>query len=278
MKNEASDYIVDYCCISEPGRVRMNNEDNFLCAGILMPMNNTGTKFPVSGRCNAFDAPVFGVFDGMGGEAEGERAAFITADLGSKYSFAPAGCEALRDYTLEANRRVCAYMKQTGCSSMGSTEALLQFHPEAVSLCNLGDSKILRWRDGVLTQLSEDHLLDNNRGEKTPLLQYLGIPETEMLLQPYLTSLTPRIKDRYLLCTDGLTDMVSFEEIAEDIALQKTDIAAQSMVNRALKAGGRDNITLILCEICTDEEKCDKKGAGKENRFSRLLKRLLHFE
>ena len=85
---------------------------------------------------------------------------------------------------------------------------------------------------------------------KSPLTQYLGIPEDYMGLEPSVSSREPVIGVRYLICSDGITDMLSDGEIADilsrDIPVAKT---VEILVDRALKKGGRDNITVVLCEI-----------------------------
>ena len=85
-------------------------------------------------------------------------------------------------------------------------------------------------------------------GRKPPLLQYLGIPPEEMHLCPACGEWPCRAGDRYLICSDGLTDMLSLEEIGA-AAREPLDQAARMLLDQALDRGGRDNITMILLEI-----------------------------
>ena len=100
-----------------------------------------------------------------------------------------------------------------------------------------------------LKQLSVDHVSVSAFGMKPPLSQNLGIPPTEMIIDPYLLELPYKDNDLYLICSDGLTDMVKNEEIAEILKNELPGDAIESLLSKALKAGGRDNITIILCKI-----------------------------
>lgn len=90
-------------------------------------------------------------------------------------------------------------------------------------------------------------------GHKPPLLQYLGIPPEEMHLCPTYGAWPCRAGDRYLICSDGLTDMLSLEEIGE-MAQEPLDQAAHELLAQALHRGGRDNITMILMKVCQPEQ------------------------
>ena len=85
---------------------------------------------------------------------------------------------------------------------------------------------------------------------KPGLTQFLGIEEEEYIIEPHIIELKLKSKDLYLLCSDGLTDMCSEEEITE--ILDKKDslkIKTRQLAEAALNHGGRDNITIILCQI-----------------------------
>lgn len=123
-------------------------------------------------------------------------------------------------------------------------------------IANIGDSRALLYRQGVLQQISKDHtdqfLLDlhgiNNR--KPRLTQHLGIEPEEMVIEPYLTEVVIQPGDLFLLCTDGLTDMIAVDEITH--TLQKNiDVmeTVAALINRAMDYGGRDNATVMLCRV-----------------------------
>ena len=86
--------------------------------------------------------------------------------------------------------------------------------------------------------------------EDVPLLQYLGIPETEMVIEPSFFTEEVRAGDVYLICSDGLTDMLSEERIVQIlISGDPPESLAEKLLGEALAAGGRDNITMILIRI-----------------------------
>ena len=113
-----------------------------------------------------------------------------------------------------------------------------------------GDSRAYRLREGEFLQLSKNHV-DLREGEKKgPLTQHLGIRPDDYLIEPYIAKGELRHGDQYLLCSDGLTDMLTNVEI--DGIMSDTITAtecAQRLVDAALEKGGRDNVTAIVCRI-----------------------------
>lgn len=241
--------LVSYICVSHTGYCRRINQDNFFCAGNTMPQKNAGTKVPVQGRILAGKKALFGVFDGMGGEEKGEAAAFLAAGEAGNFRAGWHPQEALADYCRRANARICNYRSASSLKSMGTTAALALFSGLRVHLCNLGDSKIFRFRNGKLTQLSQDHLFPWAREGKPPLTQYLGMPTSETILEPYILTERVRPGDLYLLCSDGLTDMLTLDQIRFGLSAERMEAAAENLMEQALSRGGRDNITLILCKV-----------------------------
>ena len=110
-------------------------------------------------------------------------------------------------------------------------------------------------KEGHFRRISTDHVLGGGLFGKSPLTQYVGIPEENMGLEPSITKQEAAIGVRFLLCSDGITDMLSDGEIADvltrEISVEET---VELLLERALKKGGRDNITIVLCEI-TESEK-----------------------
>ena len=263
-------YSIDYCCICDRGNIREKNQDNFVCGGAILPAANHGTPEPLTGSLPSGEGPLFGVFDGMGGEQEGEKAAFLAAQAASEAKFGGDPVKDLRGLCLEANRRVCDYAESHRVSSMGTTAAMVRFMDEGVYACNLGDSRIFRFHAGALRQISQDHVLPAPKSKKPPLLQYLGIPETELLLEPGLSFQRPDPGDRYLICSDGLTDMLTPEEIARCLEEPDVKAAAERLAREAMGAGGRDNLTVLLCRIRAEAA----PPAEKKSFLGRWLERL----
>lgn len=249
-------YQIEYAYTCHIGKIRNNNEDNFWCCGDSLEAQNQGMSHIRSGYMKQSEYPLLAVFDGMGGESCGEMAAFLAAEAcGEHFKTAKDGIrndpeEFLNEICESMNQAICDYGRTNKINSMGTTAALLAFAEDAVYSCNLGDSRIYKSDREKFYQISQDHVLGRSLFGKAPLTQYLGMEEENLQLEPSISRQEIKIGDRFLLCSDGITDMLSDGEIADilsrDIPVAKT---VEILVNRALKKGGRDNITVVLCEI-----------------------------
>lgn len=242
-------YSIDYYCASHVGYRRHTNQDNYICRGDYMPAENGGTDGILRGQITSSGMNVFGVFDGMGGEEQGEMAAYIAASTCSEFAFGKKPEQALIAFCKSANERICDYVNEHSLTSMGTTAAMLLFTKKRICLCNIGDSKIFRFSKNTLGQISFDHVAISAYGTKPPLTQNLGIPETELVISPYLSSFDYHDGDVYLICSDGLTDMVSVQAIEQTLRECDETSAAALLLEQALQKGGRDNITLQLLYI-----------------------------
>ena len=245
-------------CGSNVGKTRKNNEDNFYYLGKTLPETNNGLgSFVYSSKTKLALSLLFAVMDGMGGEEAGEKASFIAArtaaDCVSEVEttlFSPR--EFLTSMCQRMNHSVCEESKKLPYGTMGSTLASLMFFSEEVYACNVGDSKIFRLRDNELLQLSEDHTEQLPEGitRKPRLTQHLGMPEDEIQIEPFIAKGKLLAGDKYLICSDGLTDMLTNLEIHfilnSCISVQS---CAKKLIQKALKNGGKDNCTVIVCAV-----------------------------
>jgi protein phosphatase len=95
------------------------------------------------------------------------------------------------------------------------------------------------------------------QNKKSPLSQCLGIPEDDFIIEPYITKFAYENNEKYLICSDGLTDMVEFSEISNILSSQESALrCGQMLMDNVMINGGKDNVTVIVCEI--------KKGAQKQ--------------
>lgn len=253
-------YFLNSACLCHSGLVRLNNEDNLLFNHIILGEKHHNMESPLVYKAFLHNAKFFAVFDGMGGEAKGELASYAAAQCAKRITgHPPTKRDAFLNFLSEAcheiNRAVFRQAEQLCVSRMGSTLAMLCLREKYAYICNLGDSRIFRFRDNVLEQLSEDHTDEQElkkRGikRKPRLIQHLGINPEEMIIEPYLSSFQIMRKDIYLLCSDGLTDMLTTTDI-QDILMKCSTPAkcVKLLVQSALDAGGRDNITVIVCKI-----------------------------
>lgn len=236
-----------YYCFSHPGRVRSNNQDNFICEGRIMPEKNCGTGMVVSGLAYSSDKPVFGVFDGMGGHSNGEKAAFIAAsvigELSLKRRFDPVAALKKADSTIWNSDP-----EHVG-RSMGTTAVLAAPLRRTMRLANIGDSKIYRYSEGTICQLSQDHLMQGAFSSKPSLYQYLGMDPEESFIEPFYSETPLKKGDVYVLCSDGISDMVEMQEIAAILSDSQQDEACQRVADRAMEHGGQDNLTIMLIYV-----------------------------
>lgn len=246
-------FLLEYACISNTGKCRSNNQDNFFCVDTFLYSDNNGTKEIIHDTIDVNTRRAFCVFDGMGGEYNGEMASYLASKRASDYFTSDKSfrntINDLLAFCNTANNDICKYAKDNSIPSMGTTGAILLFDKNGINLCNIGDSKIYRFSKGGLEQLSEDHLGIAAYGLKPPLSQNLGIPEDELIIEPYTASGCYNVGDKYLICSDGLTDMVANDVIADILKSESTAKAAKALVDEALNNGGKDNITLIVIEI-----------------------------
>ena len=248
--------------ISHGGRRRKNNEDNGYLNGIYRLEDSL---FYWECSCEKRKSLLTAVFDGVGGEEKGEVASRIAALTLREYDGKDSVSEYFQDYVEKANRRIL----QDPCSErMASTCAILSIENDYYHFCNMGDSRGYLIRDDRIIQLTYDHNMVTQllkKGVLTPeqaarhpdrhaIYQYLGMREEK---SEYEIALSPCIaepvrackKDLCLLCTDGLTDMVSEQEILSITSQNKTlEDKTKQLLLAALDHGGRDNITMILLQ------------------------------
>lgn len=225
------------------------NQDNFICDGRYMELDGSVVEFPLQGVKLTKEPSVFGIFDGMGGEERGEVASYIAAKDAAALEAGKNTALELSQFCEKANADICRYAAENQISSMGTTAAVIVFTKQEITICNIGDSKILRFCGGELEQISQDHVTAAAFGIKPPLSQNLGIPPEELSIAPYLAQGSYNHNDVYLICSDGLTDMVALEDIKRTLNSKPLEEAGKELLEKALGNGGRDNITIILCKV-----------------------------
>ncbi len=250
-------YKIEASCGCNMGKIRKNNEDNFFFDGKCLEADNDGLKNPVCIEDPLKNGLCIAVFDGMGGENYGEIAAHSAARkmqqiqrtladyFVSEKKYLLRLSTQLNDAVVQAKNELCT-------DRMGTTIVALYFSSRHVYVCNVGDSRAYRLRDGEFQQISVDHIekRPGREHKKAPLTQHLGIDPQYMLIEPHIAKGILQSGDMYLLCSDGLTDMLTNFEIS-DIMLksENTETCVSELIDRALEHGGRDNITVIVCKI-----------------------------
>jgi len=245
-------YSIKYAALCHKGYVRSKNQDNLWCDGIYLQSKNEGLSELLFGENEVLSFPAYAVFDGMGGEQQGEMAAYIAAsNFNILYNeLAKSDIKAfLLDICLKINMKICEYQKENHIRQMGTTAAIIMCEKNAVYICNVGDSRIYQYGGKKLTQISQDHIELGVNEKKAPLTQNLGISETEFIIEPYIIKGKYNNRECFLICSDGLTDMLPDSEI-ENVFKNTRSISetAQMLMSRALQKGGVDNITIIIIE------------------------------
>lgn len=250
-------FVMEAACGCNKGKIRKNNEDNFYFDGKCLEVENDGLKNPAYIETPVKRGLCYAIFDGMGGENFGEIASHAAArqmqlterTLGD---YLIPEKKYLNRLSLSLNEAVLQAKREQCTDRMGTTMVALYFSGRYVYVCNIGDSRAYRLRDGEFLQISEDHVESHpGRGcKKAPLTQHLGIDPEDMLIEPYIAKGELKNGDMYLLCSDGLTDMLSNLEISCLMhSSDDVDECASQLIQAALEKGGRDNITVIVCKI-----------------------------
>ena len=231
---------LEYTAITDRGAVRSENQDTlFLPTGWV----NENT-FETTAQPDAGGPLLFAVFDGMGGALCGKEASVLAARELEKQT----KTEELDALCFSMNESICQYMQENDVKTMGTTVAMVRFDDETLTYCNVGDSRIYLIQSLSMYRLSKDHTVSAFAGRRV-LTQHLGIPPKEMLIEPHLGSVPVKSGDVVLLCSDGLTDLLSEAEIGKIIVTHPCMDAAQTLREAALQHGGKDNISIILIQI-----------------------------
>jgi serine/threonine protein phosphatase PrpC len=265
--------LVDAFGRTDPGLVRENNEDHFAIAELAKIMRVNQSSLPGPGeRTDSAHAHLFVVADGMGGHAGGEVASQIAVNtveeclldslkwfLGAQGAEGDEVAKSLRAAVEVADREVFnAVDRRPALHRMGSTLTLAFHHARELFVAHVGDSRAYLCRGGGLHRLTRDHTLF---AELTRLGRPPAAAAAEQM-RHVVTNVVGGVKagvkadivrvalepgDRLLLCTDGLTDMLTNAEIAAALAEHpQPEAACRQLVALANERGGRDNITAVL--------------------------------
>lgn len=220
---------------------------------------------------------LFAVADGMGGYAAGEIASrsTIKAFEAATYSLRhEQGEQNIRKILLEAFDKANTHVYKMAVSNesytgMGTTMTALYLPGDGLGYCcHVGDSRLYLYRAGSLKQLTRDHTFVadlQQQGKITEeeafvhpqrhiLLQALGVEEK---VQADFFRFQLEEGDRLLLCSDGLSDMLRRKEITNIIGDSNLEEAADRLLEQSLDNGGRDNVSLILLDLTTQEDSCN---------------------
>jgi serine/threonine protein phosphatase PrpC len=243
--------------ITDTGRRRRRNEDAYVC-----------------------EPPLFAIADGMGGAQAGEVASRLAAAALKESGAETGGEERIYDLIQEANRRVYdRSSRDPSTSGMGTTITVALVENGNVAFGHVGDSRAYLIRDGRMEQITEDHSLVNElmKSGKLSREEAESHPQRSVITRALGTdpdvdvdtfTIQAQAGDVFLLCSDGLTDMVDEDEIFELVDEHRPDIdaALKALVKAANRSGGEDNITVVAFEI--GDTALTHDGETKENVLS----------
>jgi serine/threonine protein phosphatase PrpC len=207
------------------------------------------------------------VADGMGGHAAGDVASkVVIAALEHLDDDAPSGdlLQALRQAVFDGSEHLREVIREAPhLEGMGTTLTAVLFAGGRLGLCHVGDSRAYLMRDGELNQITHDDtfvqtLIDdgriteeeaNSHPQRSLLLRALNGQDVE----PDLSMRDARAGDRYLLCSDGLSGVVTFETLAQAMHEPDPQATADRLIELALRSGGPDNITCIVADVVEDD-------------------------
>ena len=258
--------FLEHYGVTDPGKVRKNNEDSLLVG---------------EGR----DETLFAIADGIGGFEAGEVASSIAIDVLKDVE--PSG--SLEDAIREANRRILAVARSDEkLSNMGTTVVVMRFggtqEEPVVEISHVGDSRAYLLRGGDLKPITEDHSLvaelvrsgDLTRAQasehpqKNLITRALGAEE-EVEIDTTVLPIEPG--DRLILCSDGLSDMVPEDKMLDLLTSSPADPrrAAQALVSAALKAGGVDNVTVVVVNVKEEDSLTEETHRGDTQEMMAIV-------
>ena len=256
---------IECVAFTHNGLVRANNEDCVLCDGW---MRNQQMESPAlfSIALEESGKRLFALADGLGGHSSGEVASqFSLSKLCSLIADLPQVSEAsLADALRETHKAVFnVSTADPSYKGMGATVAGLAVDGAGgVYLFHVGDSRIYRREDRFLQQLTADDRLeavgygevDPDVQAGAPLLQCLGGLTEFSEIEPHVARFEMSGRpETFLICSDGLSDMVLLDEMEESFS-QSHEATARALFNRAREAGAKDNISILIVELTPDSQ------------------------
>jgi len=280
--------------ITDIGKVRATNEGQFLIAELTKAMRVWQTSLPEPKvQVGEERAHLFLVADGMGGHRAGERASALAVVaieqftlnsfkwfLGSNSADAQRVLAQFQSALSQADAQILdAAADDPELRGMGTTVTMAFHLGTQLCVVHVGDSRAYLYRDGELLQLTQDHTLmadmmrsgalrpDQVAGHRFRHVITNVVGGEELGVSVEARALEVQAGDRLLLCSDGLTEMVTNDTIAATLDAEPTpELAAKQLLAQANESGGRDNITLLIVRFDPDDSDAANPRMDSENR------------
>lgn len=234
--------MIEVCAWTHPGLVRKRNEDVIVCPGIVL---TDRPESPIVLSPRSIQHAVFAVVDGMGGHAGGQEASrAIALGLAGNCADISATLQQLHEGLFDEMRR------RPELSAMGATAAGIYIADDAVQAFNIGDSRVYTHRTGYLTLVTED---DRDVGRPGVVTQSLGGTREPMAIEVHTVDLDVVPPFRVLVCSDGLSEVVSFAQIQDALDLPTPEHSVRELIDITCQGGAPDNVSVIVIEWTTLE-------------------------
>ena len=257
------EYTLNAVLISDVGKKRVENQDNFCFDKFI----NENKAKSIRLKVQRADLPeAYSIMDGMGGEKLGAQASLEAAGFFSNIK--RNILELLQKLNVKErerifysliysiNEKVCQMAFKNHVKQSGTTFCAVFLVDNKAYAVSVGDSRIFLIRNGKAVWQNESDAINTTILEggkkkriKGGLSQFLGMDTKEYELIPHIKEINIKPDDEFLLCSDGLTDYVSTEEIGKVLRDNSMENSMEILLNLALERGGRDNITVLRLNI-----------------------------
>jgi PPM family protein phosphatase len=240
------------------GKVRPHNEDALLVGS---PVCDFSMPEPASNEFSTLEHLVLAVADGIGGANAGEVASRVVVE--GLQNLSDLDPDAIAAKLQEINRQIYSMSQEDErLAGMGSTVAGIAFSEGRALILHVGDCRVYRIKDGFFQQLTEDDTTaqilvragkldaDEIRGENQHgLLQALGGHSNFSPITPHVRSLDLKSEERFMICSDGLTDFLGLDDL-EEVVRPEHDVqtSAQRLVEASAGTPQKDNVSFILVD------------------------------
>ena len=260
----ANKILIRAAAESNVGNARGNNEDNVYFNGDYITPRNISRPFAIK-TGEYTDVNIFAVFDGMGRNNTGSFASLVAAskldNLADRISFDPDATpdDAVLEYMQETNELIRDQRRETGGVRTASTMALLIIEHGNAHVYNVGDSRVYLYRDKQLVKLSRDHVAVE--GQKSVALteegirhgritKFLGMNSREGKMEPYRAKpFKVKKGDKFLVCSDGVTDQLDEDEITVCLAKRKDPFGhTNELMALSMSDDSDDNVSAVVVE------------------------------
>jgi len=242
---------------TDAGCVRTNNEDS----GLYISPSDAGVL--------AEKGVLAIVADGMGGHASGEVASQLAVSVISRVYYEAKGDPhtALKEAVTQANKEIFnAAAEKESLRGMGTTCVVLAIKNGQAFCAHVGDSRLYLLRDGEVYQLTEDHsavmemvrlgIINREEAQHHPdknvILRAVGT-QAVLEVETWQEPMNVQANDQFLLCSDGLSDLVTTDEIKDVLKVNDLHTASTALIALAKERGGHDNVTVAIIKVSAEE-------------------------